>query len=56
MSIYQVWVKGKDNEGLVKIYPYKLQAYIWCWLNGYVNRASRYGYILDERVVIKECE
>lgn len=51
---YQIWTKGKDCMGLVKTYPLKLQAYIWCWLNGYVVNAGRYGYWLDGRVEIKE--
>ena len=53
---YQIWTKGKDNMGLVKTYSFKLQAYIWCWLNGYVYKAGRFGYILDERVEIWEVE
>ena len=54
MSKYQVWTKGK--MGLVKEYPFKLQAYIWCWLNGYVINVGRYGYALDGRVEIQEVE
>ena len=56
MMKYEVWTKGKDLMGKVKTYPFKLQAYIWCWLNGYVNKVGSYGYSLDERVEIKECE
>lgn len=51
---YQIWIKGKYNMGLVKTFPYKLQAYIWCWLNGYVYKAGRFGYTLDDRIEIKE--
>ena len=51
---YQVWVKSKENTGLIKTYPYKLQAYTWCWLNGFVVKAGRYGYWLNDRVEIKE--
>ena len=56
MSKYQVWTKGKGKMGLVKEYPFKLQAYIWCWLNGYVINVGRYGYALDGRVEIQEVE
>lgn len=53
---YQIWTKGGDCMGLVRSYPFKLQAYIWCWLNGYVYKTGRFGYILDDRVEIKEVE
>lgn len=52
---YQVWLKGKENMGLVKTYPFKIQAIIWCFLNGYVN-SGRGWYFLDDRVKIQECE
>lgn len=56
MSKYQIWIKGKEDMGLVKEYPFKLQAYIWCWLNGYVISMGRYGYALNGRVEIQEVE
>ena len=39
---------------IVKVYPFKLQAYIWCWMNGYVIKAGRYGYFLNGEVEIIE--
>lgn len=53
---YQVWVRTGGFNVLAKTYPHKLQAYVWCWLNGYVNKAGRLGYILDDRVEIRRCE
>ena len=53
---YQVWIKGDELTGLVKTYPFKIQAYIWCWLNGYVVNAGRYGYWLVDKVEIKEVD
>ena len=51
---YQVWVASGEYTVLRKTYPTKTQAYIWCWLNGYVYRAGRYGYWLHPDVEIKE--
>jgi hypothetical protein len=51
---YQVWVTSGEYTVLRKTYPTKTQAYIWCWLNGYVYRAGRYGYWLSPDVEIKE--
>lgn len=53
MSKYQVWIKGKEKMGLVKTYPYKIQAIIWCFLNKFVNSGRGY-YFLDPKVEIKE--
>lgn len=47
--MYQVIVR----DTVVKKYPFKLQAVIYCFLNGYV--ASGYGwYFLNPDVKIKE--
>lgn len=53
---YQIWISNSNSglSGLVKTYPFKLQAYIWCWMNGYVNKAGRFGYFLNENVRIEE--
>jgi len=53
---YQIWNVGTLRPYKLKSYPFKLQAYIWCWLNGYVYKAGRLGYILDERVEIWKVE
>lgn len=47
--MWQVWTK---KDGLIREYPLKLQAYIWCWLNGYVVNAGRYGYWLVDNVKV----
>ena len=51
---YQIWITSGEYTVLRKTYPTKTQAYIWCWLNGYVYRAGRYGYWLHPDVEIKE--
>lgn len=51
--MWEIWGIGKENSGLIKKYPYKLQAYIWCWLNKFVIRVGNEFY-LDGRVKIKE--
>jgi hypothetical protein len=51
---YQVWVTSGEYKILRKTCPTKKQAYIWCWLNGYIYRAGRYGYWLHPDVEIKE--
>lgn len=43
------------NNQLVKTYPFKLQAIIYCFLNGYVT-SGRGWYFLNEKVKIKEVE
>ncbi len=35
---YEIWL----NNVLVKSYPFKAQAVMWCFLNKFVN--SRYGW------------
>lgn len=47
---------NKRFKGILKIYPLRLQAYIWCWTHDYVYRAGRYGYVLDDRISIEEVE
>lgn len=54
MSKWQVWEIGKENSALLKEYPFKSQAIIYCWLNSHVMYAGRYGYILDNKVEIVE--
>ncbi len=49
MKHYEIWL----NNTLVKSYPYKAQAVMWCFLNKYVNHWRR-TYFLDPRVEIKE--
>ena len=48
---YQVWVGDKELMGLVKTYPYKIQAITYCFLNGYVT-SGRGWYFLNEKVKI----
>ena len=52
MSKWQVW--SKESSTLLKEYPFKSQAIIYCWLNNNVMYAGRYGYILDDKVEIVE--
>lgn len=47
--MFEVYV----NDTLVKSYPYKTQAIVYCFMNGYVN-TGRGWYFLDDRVKIKE--
>lgn len=56
MSKYRIWLINDIGKAgyCAKEYPYKLQAYIWCWLNGFVVNMGRYGYRLDGRVIIEE--
>jgi hypothetical protein len=49
--MYQVIVNNK----VVKTYPFKIQAIIYCFMNGYVT-IGRGWYFLDDRVKISECE
>lgn len=55
MSKYQIWIKGKEKMGLIKTYPYKIQAVIWCFLNKFVNKGGKY-YFLDPKIIIKEIQ
>lgn len=52
-----IWLKSPqgDLKGLVKRYPFKIQAIIWCIMNKFVNR-GRGHYFLDPRVEIKQVE
>jgi hypothetical protein len=58
MSTWQVLktTGEEDDNYILKEYPYKSQAYIYCWLNGYVNYAGRYGFLLSDEVEIREVE
>lgn len=49
--MYQVVVNNK----VVKTYPFKIQAIIYCFMNGYVT-SGRGWYFLDDRVKISKCE
>lgn len=49
--MYQVTV----NNTVVKTYPFKIQAIIYCILSGYVTSGRRW-YFLNERVKISEVE
>lgn len=46
------------NNNIVKSYPYKIQAIVWCFLNGYVYSGGydfdnkRY-YFLDDSIKIE---
>lgn len=53
---YEIWVQDDVLDQMVrkKIYKHRLQAVIWCFLNGYVNNVGRFGQCLDSRVVITE--
>ena len=44
--MYQIKIKGE----VIKEYKYKLQAYTWCLLHGYVLGGKGYYYLR------KECE
>lgn len=46
---YNVYVRNT----LVKSYPHKIQAIMYCFLSGYVN-TGRGWYFLDDRVQIKK--
>ena len=49
------------NNNVIKSYPYKIQAVIWCFLNGYVYSGGydfdnkRY-YFLDDSIKIVNME
>lgn len=47
--IYEIWHHNK----ILKTYYFKIQAIIWCYLNGFVNY-GRNEYWLDENIKIKE--
>lgn len=46
--MYMVWHK---KLGLYKVYPFKLQAVIWCFMHGFVYQTSR-RYFFDENIEI----
>lgn len=50
MKRYEVWLY---DVRILKSYPFKLQAIIWCVLNGYVS-VGRGQYFLDPKIKIKE--
>lgn len=49
--MYQVIV----NNTMVKTYPFKIQAIVYCFLNGYVS-SGRGWYFLDEKVKVRKVE
>lgn len=58
MKRYEVWELYIDAKSikywrLIKSYPFKLQAIIWCVLNGFVS-VGRGQYFLDPSIEIKE--
>lgn len=56
MKRYEVWHAIDIGHGWpVKSYPFKLQAIIWCVLNGYVS-VGRGQYFLDPKIKIKEVD
>ncbi len=53
MKQYEIWLTSGDKMGLLKRYPFKLQAIIWCFLNKFITTGRGY-YFLDPRIEIKE--
>lgn len=55
MKNYEIWLTSSngDSKSLVKRYPFKIQAIVWCFMNKFINSGSGY-YFLDSRVEIKE--
>lgn len=47
---------GKELKGLLKRYPFKFQAIIYCILKGYVLDFGRYGLVLRDDISIEENE
>lgn len=61
MKRYEVWEQYIDAKTIgfwwhVKTYPFKLQAVIWCVLNGYVYQQGFGRPFLDPKIKIKEVE
>ncbi len=56
MKYYTVWRTENNEKGLLKIYPFKLQAVIYCLLKGYVEDFGRYGLVLRDDISIEEIE
>lgn len=54
MQNYEIWLTGKDKKRLLKRYPFKIQAIIYCLLKGYVYDLGRFGLVLREDISIKE--
>lgn len=51
--MYEVWQAGGDLKGLLKTYPLKIQAIIYCYLKGFVYYAKGKLYLQDD-IEIKE--
>lgn len=53
---YEVWVWDEVLDRMVrkKIYKYRIQAVMWCFLHGYVNNCGRFGLCLNDKVEITE--
>lgn len=43
-----------ETNNVLKTYPNKYQAIIWCYLNGFACCVGRLGTFLDGRVAIRE--
>jgi hypothetical protein len=44
----------KIKEQIVRTYPHRLQAVVWCYLNGLVSRIGKWGNCLQSNVKIEE--
>lgn len=58
MKRYEIWELYIDAKSIkswrrIKSYPFKLQALIWCVLNGFVS-VGRGQYFLHPNIKIKE--
>ena len=47
--MYQI--QFRDN--IIKTYPFKIQAIIWCYLHGFVSTGRKYTF-LDDKIEIVE--
>lgn len=56
MKSYEVWLTGKEHKGLLKRYPFKIQAIIYCLLKGYVYDFGRFGLVLREGISIEKVD
>ena len=54
MKNYEIWLIGKEKRGLLKRYPFKIQAIIYCLLKGYVYDFGRFGLVLRKDISIEE--
>lgn len=59
MKRYEIWELYIDANSIkfwrpIKSYPFKLQAIIWCVLNGYVCQRGKGRPFLTPKIEIKE--